>query len=389
VVLLYPEADLREGKLRRGTEYKPEGVLEYLLAYPRIPTRYYPIEKEPSLYPYPEARGRKKPEPYPEVREKPYKEAKPEPYPEPKTGYPPERPPEYPPDYPPEYPPPPSSKLPPPGITEGGTEKRRGGYEGAVAWAQGQLRRGKKLVTTYRVWKRPFRQDDLEAFDENELPPGVKIVPGISSAYETVQQFRGKVAPGEEQVADIGAFVATIHQPEAKPGKAGAIKFKRDVPPSKVRGEKPDAWEKLPMHTTLVQLMQIVFRSTAAQVDKLGVDTLEAMGMEAQEAKVAKPSAKVRFAKSRLAEKLEKASRAEIVSAINSTGLSASETKELLKMLPDRERQQLILALSEPKVHAPTRGMPKAEYLPTKLRRKKPKTKKTAKVEPMLTGARL
>jgi len=97
----------------------------------------------------------------------------------------------------------------------------------------------------------------------------------------------------------------------------------------------------------------------------------------------------VRFAKSRLAEKLEKASRAEIVSAINSTGLSASETKELLKMLPDRERQQLILALSELGVYAPTRGMPKAEYLPTKLRRKKPKTKKIAKVEPMLTGARL
>jgi len=298
------------------------------------------------------------------------------------------------PPYPPPPPPPPPTKLPPPPPpiimrAEGGIKGGRKGYKGAVAWAQGQLKRGNKLVTTYRVWKRPFRQEDLEAFDENELPPGVKIVPGVSSAYKTVQQFRGQVTPSETQEADIGAFVATVHQPEAKPGKAGAIKFERDIPTSKIRGQKSDAWKKLPMHTTLAQLIQIVFRSTEAQVDRLGVDTLEAMGMEAQEAKVAKPSAKVRFAKSRLAEKLEKASRAEIVSAINSTGLSASETKELLKMLPDRERQQLILALSEPGLYAPTRGMPKAEYLPTKLRRKKSKTKKTAKPEMMLVGARL
>jgi len=218
---------------------------------------------------------------------------------------------------------------------------------------------------------------------------GVKIVGGIQSAYKTIQQFRGKVAPRETQQADIGAFLVRVKSPTPKPGGKGEIAFKRDMPSSKIRGQKSDAWKKLPMHTTLVQLIQIVFKSTNAQIEKLGVDTLEAMGMEAQEAKVAKPSAKVRFAKSRLAEKLEKASRAEIVSAINSTGLSASETKELLKMLPDRERQQLILALSEPKVHAPTRGMPKAEYLPTKLRRKKPKTKKTAKVAPMLVGARL
>jgi len=40
-------------------------------------------------------------------------------------------------------------------------------------------------------------------------------------------------------------------------------------------------------------------------------------------------------------------------------------------------------------LYAPTRGMPKAEYLPTKLRRKKPRTKKTAKPETVLVGARL
>jgi len=268
-------------------------------------------------------------------------------------------------------------------------DKGRRSYEGAVAWAQGELKRGKKLVTQYKVWSRPFRQDDLESFDEGELPPGVKIVPGISSAYETVQQFRGKVAPGEEQIADVGAFVATVHQPEAKPGKAGAIKFKRDIPTSKIRGESTKGLSKLPMHTTLEQLIQIVFKSTEAQVERLGVGTLEAMGMEAKEAKTAKPSAKVRFAKSRLAEKLEKASHSEIVSAIKNTGLTTAETKELLRMLPDRERQQFSIILSEPSVYAPTRGMPKAEYKTAKLRRKKSKSKRRVAAEPMLVGARL
>jgi len=81
--------------------------------------------------------------------------------------------------------------------------KRQKRYEGAVAWQQGGLLRKGKLVPVWKVWSRPYRQEDLETFFEDELPVGVKKVKGIKSAYETIQQFRGKLAPGETQEADI------------------------------------------------------------------------------------------------------------------------------------------------------------------------------------------
>jgi len=121
---------------------------------------------------------------------------------------------------------------PPPPVILGlvATREERRKYEGAVCWAQGQLKRKDgKLVTQYKVWKYPYRQEDLEHFAEGEVPSGVKILPDISSAYATIQQFRGKVAPRETQEADIGAFIARVSKPTAKPGGKGEIRFTKDI----------------------------------------------------------------------------------------------------------------------------------------------------------------
>ena len=204
---------------------------------------------------------------------------------------------------------------------------------------------------------------------------------GISSAKETIQQFRGELAPKETQVADIGAFVATVHQPSPKPGGEGEIKFSRDI-----RGEKTGAWKKLPLHTTIEQLIAIVFKKSEVEVDKLSEGQLEVLGMK--EVVKEKPSAKVKFAKKALAEKIEKITPAEAVMTINKANLTSAQKRELLRMMPDRERQQVELMLSNPEIYAPTRGTPKAKYQPSHLRRKKAKTK-SVKSEPMLIGARL
>jgi len=115
--------------------------------------------------------------------------------------------------------------------------KERKGYEGAVAWQQGALLRKGKLVPVWKVWKRPYEQKDLETFFEDELPVGVKTVKGVKSAYATIQQFRGKVAPRETQQADIGAFIATVDKPTPRPGGKGEIRFIRDISQAKSKSK--------------------------------------------------------------------------------------------------------------------------------------------------------
>ena len=236
------------------------------------------------------------------------------------------------------------------------------GYDGAVAWAQGQLiRKDGKLITGYRIWKYPYRQEDLEWKPETDLPEGIQVVKGIAEAGKTIQQFRGNISPGEAQQADIGAFVARVERPTDKPG-SGQIRFTRDT--------NPESWKKLVMHTTLDQLIQIVFKPSSATTTP---NIMKAMGMSAKVAEKADLTAKQRFAKSRLAEKLEDTSHSQIVSAIEKNNLSSSEKKELLKMLPDRSRSQVEVLMSNPTLYAPTRGTPKAEY--SLLKRKKGKNK--------------
>jgi len=123
----------------------------------------------------------------------------------PPTRVPPEAPPTRPPVRPPARlpgkPPPekPPIKPPIPELKEAKAERKE--RIGAVAWAQGKLKRKGKLVTQYKVWSAPYTQEDLEHFAEGELPPGVKIVSGIASAKKTIQQFRGKIAPRETELS--------------------------------------------------------------------------------------------------------------------------------------------------------------------------------------------
>ena len=233
--------------------------------------------------------------------------------------------------------------------------RERKGYEGAVAWQQGALLRKGKLAPVWKVWKRPYEQKDLETFFEDELPAGVKTVRGIKSAYATIQQFRGKVAPKEAQQADIGAFIATVSKPTPKPGGAGEIKFVRDI-----RGESDEALRKMVLGTTTRQLLKEIY---PAKVPKKVADRM-------------------------LSDKLSKMTPSKIADELTKAGITKARRREALRMLPDRERKQVEVMLSEPELYAPTRGMPKAKYLPAKLRRKKVKTKKV-KSEPMLIGARL
>jgi len=90
-----------------------------------------------------------------------------------------------------------------------------------------------------------------------------------------------------------------------------------------------------------------------------------------------------------LAEKIDKVSSSELADIINHMDLTASEKGEVLRMLPDKERTQVRMIMSEPVLQAPTRGMPKAIYQPKYLRRKKAKAKKKVVSEPMLVGTRL
>ena len=352
--------------------------------YERLPTEL--AQYRPTLAEiYREYRAVELPRRYAPARYEPYRPAITEirevPYRPPEERIPPERvPPERVPPYrPPPYKPPPP-KPPPPTLAEvrGGMKRS---YEGAVAWQQGALKREGKLVPVWKVWSRPYRQEELETFFEDELPPGVQTVKGIKSAYETIQQFRGEIAPRETQQADIGAFVATVHQPTAEPGGKDKIRFTRDI-----RGSSTEGLKKLPLSTTIEQLIEICIRKPEAEVSKFSVETLGTLGME--EVAEAKPSAKVRFARARLAEKIEDTTPAVLAGIINRMALTSSETKEVLRMLPDRERQQMRMILSEPGVYAPTRGEPKAEYLPIYLRRKKSIRKKT-ETAPMLAGVRL
>jgi len=367
---------LKEEKLLEKGERLPYKLSKARTRYPGIAKEYepmlailrYPKEFTPEKIPeptpepmpelIPELIPEPKPEPTPRLRPEPKPEPKLEPKPEPRPEPKPEPTPEPTPEPIPEPKPVPKPKLKPEPKPEikiiKGKERR--GYEGAVAWAQGQLiRKGGKLVTQYKVWKYPYRQVDLEHFAEGELPAGVKIVSGISSAKKTIQQFRGEVAPRETQQADIGAFIATVSEPTPKPGGAGEIKFIRDI-----RGTSDETLRKIALGTSVKQLLKEIY---PAKVPKATADRI-------------------------LSDKLSKITTNQIAGELTKANITGARRREVLKMLPDRERQQVEVIMSEPVLQAPTRGMPKAIYQPKKLRRKKAKTTKSLP-PPSILGVRL
>ena len=212
----------------------------------------------------------------------------------------------------------------------------------------------------------------------------MQTVQGVKSAQETIQQYRGNLAPSESQEGDIGAFKARITKaPTPEPGK-GVITFAKDIPTSKIRGESTRGLGKLSLATTLEQMITMAIRGKVPSASAL-LD----MGMPESEVKITSLTAKEKFAKKKLTEKLEDTSHTEIVSTINKMGLTSAEIRELLKMLPDRERQQVSLILAHPDVFAPVRGMPRVTYTPTYLRHKKPKNKRKPRpMEPSIGRVR-
>ena len=88
---------------------------------------------------------------------------------------------------------------------------------------------------------------------------------------------------------------------------------------------------------------------------------------------------KKKFADKVLANNLSKMKPKEIAAEMKSAKVSEGRQAEILKMLPDRVREQVKLWLTVEYEIAPTRGMPKMVYIPKPFRRKTKVVKKVAK----------
>jgi len=271
---------------------------------------------------------------------------------------------------PPPSPPPkvPPTKKTPPGVpvSAASTRGRERDYKGAVAWRQGALKRKGAIVPVYKVWRYPYRQEDLDTFFKNELPPGVIVTPGgAKSAYKSIQLYKGKVPPVGIRQADIGAVLVTVKAPTKLPGRAGAISFTKDV--KGIRGTSKEALKKLALGTTLSQLVEGNYnskipRSTVSRMltGKLGGSSAAQIA-EVLRGIEAEPST---------GEIVAMTSNAE---APVTTGYTKAE---VLKRLPDSKRREVERLLTETVGYAPTRGFPKfAIATGSKLSRKKKKTK--------------
>jgi len=79
-----------------------------------------------------------------------------------------------------------------------------------------------------------------------------------------------------------------------------------------------------------------------------------------------------------------------VANELTKANIDKARRREVLRMLPDRERSQVELMLINTDILAPTRGMPKAIYQPKHLRRKKAKPKKVKPLPPpSIWGIRL
>jgi len=263
---------------------------------------------------------------------------------------------------------------PKPGIPVSATSTRgrERDYSGAVAWRQGALKRKGAIVPVYKVWRYPYRQEDLDTFFQNELPPGVIVTPGgARSAYTSIQLYKGKVPPTEAKQADIGAVLVTVKAPTPSPGRAGAITFKKDV--KGIRGTSKDALKKLVLGTTLAQIVEGNYpsripRSTVSMMltGKLGKSSAEQIADVLKSLKAEPPTGEISAMTSN-------------AEAPVTTGYTKAE---VLKRLPDSKRREVERLLAETVSYAPTRGYPKfAIAAGSKLSRKKKKTKSGSRKE--------
>lgn len=238
-------------------------------------------------------------------------------------------------------------------------------YKGAVAWRQGALKRKGVIVPVYKVWRYPYRQEDLDTFFQNELPPGVIVTPGgARSAYKSIQLYKGKVPPVGVRQADIGAVLVTVKAPTALPGRAGAITFKKDV--KGIRGTSKEALKKLPLGTTLSQLVEGNYNSRIPR---------STVGMMLT-GKLGKSSSKEIADVLKNLEAEPSTGETGVLAVGEEAPLTTGYTKEeVLKRLPDSKRREVERLLVETVGYAPTRGYPKFKIAVTsKLRSKKKKT---------------
>jgi len=96
-----------------------------------------------------------------------------------------------------------------------------------------------------------------------------------------------------------------------------------------------------------------------------------------------------KFADRALSKKLGKMSPQDIAIELKASGVGKERQAEILKKVPDRVRKQVELWLSTTVEYAPTRGFPKAPYLPNVLSRKKKRNKKVIKEKELVASASL
>lgn len=246
---------------------------------------------------------------------------------------------------------------------------------GAIAWRQGRIRQGKKLQDVWHVIETPYKDETSHYVLVGELPPGINVVKGgDESAYRSIQLFKGRETPHKLEV-DLGIMDITISGPTRDPGKMGSIAYEPDVKEktsgdvtigeqeketSKVRAQDTKGLNKLPLSTTLKQLMD--YKPKSASLKKFADE-------------ISLPA------------KLQKHKPKAIAEHIKTAQLDQARTKEVLKHLPDRVKREVEFYLAETVEYAPTRGYPKVKRPLTirrrgrsqKLKEKKEKKKKKLK----------
>lgn len=232
-------------------------------------------------------------------------------------------------------------------------EEKEKAFAHAYAWKQG-----------FGWWA--INELEQAAFFSKPLPTW-KIT-DKKTAYATIQQIRGKPKP-EPTTLDMGIMDVVVTSPVKEPGKKGAIKFSRDIKQKTAGdielgagGRSEKGIGKLPLGTSLKQLITGNYPSGVSQsmVSKM------------------------------LSQKVRKASRQELVTALASTFIYEQQysstpsssgggihqsTADVLSHLPDRVRKQVERQLQEyyQIQFAPTSRLPR----PTKTSRRKKRTLRT------------
>ena len=119
----------------------------------------------------------------------------------------------------------PAPMVPPPAVS-GTPVKEKVAKQGAIAWRQGEVTLAGKRVPVWYVLNPPYKRSS-DLIRMYSPPKGAIVRKGPRSAYNTIQVLTGK-APSREIGIDMGIQDVFINRPTRKPGKKGAIRFRRD-----------------------------------------------------------------------------------------------------------------------------------------------------------------